>query len=189
MQKWKEKKSTKRRSPARTLRLSDSLLLIWLFCQISSTMDTSNQFFTKQQRSEAGGYIYKLLIYLVGLLPQIPSCLPSTLSFSWTWETIFKQAISPEQCVGSGIWIFIACWRRCRRFNLDNGVISRHSDSSRDLETANLLRASLQTQLSWTHIINVCLIKVVPFEDWVELWNIYNEIHIHIHHTVFFFPF
>lgn len=55
---------------------------------------------------------------------------------------IFKQAISSTQCVGYGIWIFIAHRRRCRRFNLDYGVISTHTDSDRDLETAGLLRAS-----------------------------------------------
>lgn len=79
---------------------------------------------------------------------------------------IFKQAISPVQCVGYDLWIFIGHWRRCRRFNLDFGVISIHTDLGHDLETANRRRVSLNTQLSWTHIINVRLIKVVPSQDW-----------------------
>ena len=99
--------------------------------------------------------------------PFVSACPP--LFFMLHPGDIFKQTISPAQCVGSGIWIFIAHWRRCRRFNLDYGVISTHTDSGRDLETADLLSASLDTQLSWTQIINVCLIKVVAFKDRAEL--------------------
>lgn len=89
---------------------------------------------------------------------------------------IFRQTISPLQRVGRGIWIFIAHRRRCRSFNLDYSLISTHSDSAHDLEAASMLWTSLDTQLLWTHIINVRLIKVTPFQDWAELCNFLTRV-------------